>query len=875
MGGSEGPPQRPAILPLRLVFARDLSEPTFGRILVGDRAVELGRTKPAVPLAAFLAQLVLCRAQLHARPQIRCGAGAGFGDLVYRVFSVNVWPKWAAPLEALRAQDLWPPWRLEHGMLKPKQGLVLPIDGVCRSADPWLGWRDDRRLEDAELWCVLKDLVESRGFSVADLDPRLREQYQPAGTTGLAERAEDALGSTTTAPNHATSTPPGDATPAHAEALLPSLQEGAGFSHPRPGTAPTPIRPRDGGSEYIRRQSRAFLNTSLLPWTRGGIGSFRLLWPELVVPAPIYELKAQLRTTIDQWMHRRRLENTVIVGGAGSGKSTIVKYIFLTLAQDFGESGGPLPVYVHASEITHRPDETQATLLDFCKDSPTIVTLVDGLDEVTVADARKIVTEWLPMAQERGRWVLASRDVHFYSHVHGLPGLDEAASALIEVQPWQLDDSRRFANSYFSRLGRPSSESEAFESAISQTELRDCASNPFQLTLLMFLFLQGVVKVTANGFELYSAFYRNWVSHEMRRSRRPGTNQQVQAIAAAHEKLAVSAHSSRHSTPFERVFEELDVSDAIKTDSAFTGLLAESMSPISLNISKSGFRHQSLLEFLVSRSVVTAIMGVSDEVPGVLGEEFSIEINMFIRSAFAALSPDDATRAAFRAQRLYEHLLQQQEVSGHVPNAADPQWSASRNAGPDAKALRAREQLVYFMGRMSGSRAADAVGAAYKHDPEPLIRRAAALGAILHGRRDIEEEYMLLIRSDAAEGRLNRSVQLVYFGDVTESIFSFRDDGTSTWTRTRSATFERLGTKDQRSSRLRWWDLITIHSFFSTRQHSPPLSCTEREILEGCLEDPSDGAQQLRGRSIRGLVGELLQIDDSGGDVCLRQKGSC
>ncbi|MFW5396126.1 MAG: phosphorylase superfamily protein [Candidatus Accumulibacter regalis] len=576
---------------------------------------------------------------------------------------------------------------------------------------------------------------------------------------------------------------------------------------------------------YLRNQTESLLNKSLLPWTKGGAGAFRLLWPELVVPARVQDLKTLTVQTLRDWLEGHpRPPCTFIIGGPGIGKSTAVRYIFLELADAFlHKKGTTIPFLLHASDLVHSRKETLALAERLSQCGEALVTIVDGLDEVTLADSHNIASECLPTLGEYGTWITTSRDGHYHSHVSAIPGLDESISSLLELQPWSLEDSSAFARGYFQRVGYPDAEQERFVSAITRDPLRGFTENPFQLLLLMYLFISGerLSEVIDNRFGLYSAFYQHWIARELRRGAGELKFNIGEAVVLAHEKLALGAYTKRHSYPFGRVYEALEVDECVRTHPAFAGLLVDAASPLDLKVVKAGFQHQSFLEFLVARTVLSAVMGTSDKVPSVLGEELNVEINAFIRGAFSNLGDGESARIARRARRFYDVLLARcDESSGDgLPRTLE-----------QARSLRAREQIVYFLGRMNGPEATRAVAYVYHADPHRLVRRTAALGAILHGVEDVESEYVARLTEHPAENLLNRSTQLVYFGDVTESIFEFEDDGQLAWHRTRAATFERIGMGDVRSRRLRWWDLATVWSFVSSRGGS--LSAEERRTLE-------------------------------------------
>lgn len=187
-------------LEIRLVFSRDVWRQPFGRVLVGGRFVELGRAKPSVPLAVYLGQLALCAENRDASPAIRCAGDATFGGRLYRAFSMSTWPRWAAPFEGLRVEGAWPPWRLDRGWLRPKLDVDLRVLGACQTDDEWLGWRDEQRIDNADLWQVLTSLVQQVGWTLDDLDPRLCTQYATHDPAGKRVPSVEAMETDTPSP---------------------------------------------------------------------------------------------------------------------------------------------------------------------------------------------------------------------------------------------------------------------------------------------------------------------------------------------------------------------------------------------------------------------------------------------------------------------------------------------------------------------------------------------------------------------------------------------------------------------------------------------------------------------------------------------------
>ena len=196
----------PVFTSFRMVLAKDLKRLPFGRLLIDGRSIELGRAKPALPLAAYMGQLALCLSDSHATPAIRFSGDSSYGGRLYRAFSMTTWPKWAEGLEALRSEGQWPPWRLDRGWLRHKGVVPIKVVGVSRTEDQWLGWSDEEQIDGVELWDTISELVTTMGWTVGDLDEHLRTKYMTSSATlvddapvvqpkfGLQPKSEDGVG---------------------------------------------------------------------------------------------------------------------------------------------------------------------------------------------------------------------------------------------------------------------------------------------------------------------------------------------------------------------------------------------------------------------------------------------------------------------------------------------------------------------------------------------------------------------------------------------------------------------------------------------------------------------------------------------------------
>ena len=239
------------------------------------------------------------------------------------------------------------------------------------------------------------------------------------------------------------------------------------------------------------------------------------------------------------------------------------------------------------------------------------------------------------------------------------------------------------------------------------------------------------------------------------------------------------------------------------------------------------FIHDTYMEYLLAEQLLDQLQGLS-EVGISLDVAFNDDVNAFVRDGLSVLPLEEREGSLQRLEKVYR----------------------------EAHGDREREHALYYVGRLDLPYCPDVLISAFRSDPSPLSRRAAALGAILHGHNDVEEKYLTLVAESAQEDLLNRSVQLVYFGDGRGELHDFIDRG-GAWSRTRKALFARLSRSDIRSKRLRWWDLQTAFSLFQDR--ASRLSDTEQQLMQEIFEAHSDGSS-ARDLAIAGLARRLMYL---------------
>jgi hypothetical protein len=571
---------------------------------------------------------------------------------------------------------------------------------------------------------------------------------------------------------------------------------------------------RSAGEELAGRARQAVLNEPILPWLGFGGPSFDFLWPEMIID-PLVRLRKHpgRERRLSDWIEDQTgmgASSIAIVGEPGVGKTTALRTILLS-------GGGLLPqdrVLLHARDLTDR----LGALLERSEASGhAIGVIVDGLDEVGAEHMSAVGSALAELRRPNLTVIVASR-TEFFDRQYDL--LQSALANLVEILElisWSHDDILGFTESYSSRIDAPHLR-DSVEQILSQVPNASAMlGNAMRLTLLLYLLATGAqidLLSLQEPYRLYETFYSEWIKKERSRGT-GGLNAGV--IKGAHTALARWLYENKGEvSDLAELMEflRIEVADELASDSAFSGLLtlSEGLSGHPRLVS---FRHETLGEYLIAHDILKAFNGTADVMASGLRVTVGDDVNTFVRSGMLVASKAIVRRYLSNLTGRYDEFRPGlQLMTG--PLGAD-------------QAERLREQVLYYIGRLPLDSFPEILRSAFHGESAPLLRRAAALGAIITGDLIIERRYMELL-GDPREALLNRSVQMVYFADVQGDLHSFEDSGQD-WSKTRAAIYRRLAATSLRDIRLRWWDLRTLRSFYNSRQYADQLTESEAAAL--------------------------------------------
>ncbi|MFC4591618.1 TIR domain-containing protein [Sphaerisporangium corydalis] len=580
---------------------------------------------------------------------------------------------------------------------------------------------------------------------------------------------------------------------------------------------------RSVDSDETQRQKRALLNSPILPWLNFNGPSFDFVWPEMIMDPSIKLHKHPgPETRLSRWLAQPepfRSSCIAVVGDAGSGKTTALRTILLS-------GGGAFPeqrVLLQAREVGTKIDSIIAKV----DRQSALTVLVDGLDEASESVMVDLARSLSRLLQLNAVVIVASRTEFFerqYPVLH--PHVGELAE-VVEICSWHDGDVREFSRLYAERVDDDSI------SAVIERIMEDFAgsrnliSNPMRLTLLLYLLAVGTrldVVDLKEPYSLYRLFYDEWIKKERHR----GTGGfDAKVIRRAHLLIARWIYRNKGDVSLLRLI----VGDVVGVslldsldDSAFSELLTIDRDESGEALVR-GFRHETIGEFLIAQHILTSFLEGGEEIDVALDTTVADDVNVFVRSGMLEAPRRSVERCLANLTERYELLVSVDETT-------------VRSTDHQNQADRVREQILYYIGRLPLNEIPPVLSWAFANERHPLLRRSAALSVILQGDSEIEKKYLALL-DEPDEARMNRSVQMVYFGDVQADLHTFVDAGQD-WSRTRAAIYRRLSGNLLRDLRLRFWDLRTLRSFYESRTYSDLLSEGERQVLVRLnLIDPS------------------------------------
>lgn len=508
------------------------------------------------------------------------------------------------------------------------------------------------------------------------------------------------------------------------------------------------------------------------------------------------------------------IQHIAILGGRGSGKSTLARvYCKWALDQRYSSC---LPILCSASSLQNLVQSLVTVTLDNllslvdlsthgAHTSPlNAVLLIDRVDELPI----EILTSFL---DSLGRIVsiasivILCRDDYFMRYLRHTAGSSRFTP--IDLLEWSPNEIGEYASQFCSQSGRFDVWQRFQECLTSWPITQDLCRVPLHVSILLWIFhvTQDALRIRPNSvLNLLETFYQEWFAWELRRGLKPEI---APLMTIAHELIAIELYNNwRH--PVELESEILGCSitelDTLLEQPAFTEIMRFRRNYINGTYELLGFTHDALLEYLVARNILRALLAGGSDLERVLSTMYRYDVNSLVREGLAATEVRQCSRIEQNLTEAYLRTTLMQLTDA---------------------AVRLREQILYYLGRLPSLGASLLLRQAFKEEPLEMQRRMAAISAILRGDTVIERAYVSSLRPGTPADLAARSSQLVYFGDVSEDIHIFSDDGSVSWELTKKALFQRVQEPTPRARRLRLLDLTMLNLFFCSRPSQTFAQC--------------------------------------------------
>lgn len=570
-------------------------------------------------------------------------------------------------------------------------------------------------------------------------------------------------------------------------------------------------------------QNERILNSSVLPWLPMNSVSFDYIWPELFVDSKAVCYKHYRKTTISEWLKSYKFSNNIlIIGNPGVGKSTILKLIIANYARDYKI------VYFTAKELVENVEDINTYFLQkiFSMMYPYGMVdadiyeirniLIDGMDEVGANNLEKVFAICKVLNAKNIHVIITVREDFYYRYINNNLQRMSYFYEIIGVQEWTLVQSMHFIEKFTEKSDDITIYKRIKELLDKNAYIESMLRNPFRVSLLLFLFSDSFFSPKndlSNVFTLYNEFYEHWLLQE----RNKGTSKlAIEFIVNLHKKIALKLYESSssislNSEHFCDFYERKEILD----DTGVTGILLIS-NKFEMVIEK--FQHETLAEFLIAKMIVDSFMAGGNKILDTMHIIYNNSVNVFVRSYLDVLPSNKLIKITENLSYIYHDLLNNKFEIPIVTNE------------------RIREQIIYYVGRIPLKFTPSILEFAYYNEINSILQRAAALSLILGGNEKIEREYLEKVLNNEYYDIENRSIQLVYFGDVDSDLHSYRDEHNVSWMRTKKALIERFAQNSLRDKRLRLWDIITFKSFVISRGIDG-ITDEERKIIEGSQID--------------------------------------
>lgn len=508
-------------------------------------------------------------------------------------------------------------------------------------------------------------------------------------------------------------------------------------------------------------------------------------------------------------------QSVLLLGEAGQGKTTLVKHLFVLLAERFTrDSAAPVPIYISLRELmlsfVGNPLDVlwEQVGIDFPLEyedfislarSRRILFLFDGFDEMRGEITQQSVNERASSKIFTYPSLLSCRKSFFDFYLSHSP-IKEMYARYVELLSSPLSASwKQYINAFLQRQQResqailPSSET-IITLLETNRELSELAQRPLFLLMILEIFtstkkMEGTWTVN----KLYRNYTEGWLKNEAAKPDSVLRWSEKQALLQETAWHTYHVLKQRGTFMYDELMRFIGAYESrypgrtgvqLVDDLCFRTLL-------SVEGEDYAFLHKSIQEYYVARYVWERMR--SHE------QEHAWEK---IEQALSTSLPFDV--ALFLKQSLKESTLGEKDaITSNLVKVYQ------RNQAADPQCIVIRQQASHYLTSLDSPRAIQFLERVCEQESDKWVQRGIMVGLALYCRRqDILDRYVHIVRKDAEAATINLGYHLVYYGDLPTGT-DYHVDHIGRCERTIVALFRHL--KDKHYYQIGWsLDILTL-----------------------------------------------------------------
>ncbi len=590
-------------------------------------------------------------------------------------------------------------------------------------------------------------------------------------------------------------------------------------------------------NDFYERQKSMFLNSSAMPWLLGNSVSRDFIIPSLVISSKVKLVKHHFNADFNYLLNNYSWkDNILIIGPPGAGKSTLLLCYYIELISK--QDKYTLNIFLDARDLDTYPEDfnSEAILLEYLGDKHGVpqlvytkwmryVLLIDGLDEITETLFIKII-KLVNNSPNNFSFIMACRDQTYYLRSAHDNSIERAFSESILISPWSIESSKEYVKKYLYAIGLKEKYIKFEKSIINNPNFYAFCSNPFQLNILIYIYIDEAQSLSHTGlwntYSLYDKYINLlWKNEKIKNPKNKNFNDFIELCT----EIAISLYNMKDNILTEKYL-------CVIQDSTLLSVLTTDHIERILK-----FKHESMFEYFIAKSFINVIRnGTTEALLHEFRNFYNYYINGFIRDGMLVYRKE-ADKFYKKLSTIYlacfnkKKCLQDKMMKNINEYNRLVVGSFKKVSNSLSENLIERELSIYYIGRLELNSFPEILKLAYFYDPSYIIKRTAAIGAMLYHEESIEFDYIDTLSPNSSDDITHRSLTLLYFEDAFGDIVDYKDDGKVSWEKSKQAIILRLSQDTNRNLSFRLWDLRTISLFCQNRNSCEQLTEFDIDII--------------------------------------------